>query len=241
MSNLDAINAQIEAARAASAGVVANVPQSSTAPVVAELVQPGRAISLGEALSDSGLAVKEFLKVDKPGFLIGKDTKNYLDELQVQFYLRDVVAFRGVRFGNPAKYLRSYDRLTEARSRKSWAQCIAEAQAADPRCKGDYASADIPFIMVNDIMATKGENAGKALISKGERLGLTLSITNWKPFSTFIKPYEDLRLAGRLPEDLLLQGTLFHVQKEANGNTWGIADFRDFKAVETLIEVDEAA
>lgn len=240
---LSNINAQIEAARVASANVVANAPaaQNYAAPAVAELVQPGRAISLGEALSDSGLAVKEFLKIDKAGFLIGKDTKNFFDELHVQFYLRDIVAFRGVRFGNPAKYLRSYDRLTEARSRKPWAQCIAEAQAADPRCKGDYASADIPFVMVEDVAGTKGENAGKTLIAKGERLGLTLSITNWKPFSEFIKPYETLRLAGKLPDDLLLQGKLVHEQKEANSNTWGIATFKDFQAVADVIEADEAA
>lgn len=242
---LDAINAQIEAARQAAATVAAPTTAVTgytpgAAPAVAELVQPGRAISLGEALSDSGLAVKEFLKVDKPGFLIGKDTKNYIDEIAVQFYLRDIVAFRGIRYGNPAKYLRSYDRLTEARSRKPWAQCIAEASAADPRCKGDYASADIPFIVVNDILATKGENAGKPLISKGERLGLTLSITNWKPFAEFIKPYENLRAAGKLPEDLLLQGTLVHVQKEKDGNTWGVATFKDFQAVADVIEADEA-
>jgi hypothetical protein len=232
---LASINAQIEAARLAAANAVQNAPATIAGPsggaVVTQLVQPGRAISLGEALADTGMAVKAYLKIDKAGFMIGSDTKNFFDSIDVRFKLSDIMPFRGLRFGNPAQYLRSYDRLTESKTKKSWAQCIAEAQAKDDRCKGDYASADIPLIMVNDLVGTKGENKDKTLIAKGERLGLTLAVTNWKGFSTFIKPYEDLRLQGALPEDLMLAGKLVHEQKDNGTNVWGLATFVDFQAV----------
>jgi hypothetical protein len=244
---LDAINQQIANARAAAASggaAAAGAPptQDPTPPAVGGAYQPpaqpgavaaGRPVTLGELLSQGGMRVDAYLKVDKTGFLIGTDTKNALEEITVEFKLSDVVPFFGLRWGStPAKYLRSFDRQTESRTKKSWAACVAEAMQADSRCRGDYASADIPFTLVGeDVIAEKGENKGKALVKTGQTLGLTLSITNFKEFASFIKPYDDLRAAGQIPHDLTLRGKLVHKTAEGGGNTYGKADFVDFLAV----------
>lgn len=207
---------------------------------------PARPISLGEALSEGGMQVKEWLNVtNEAGFSVGKGDKlNWVpDEIEVEFRLDSVLAKRSIRYnvGSSTKFLHTVDRVTEMRSRRPWAQCIDEAQRLDPKCKGDYATADIPFVAVEDIVSTKGAQKGKVVVAKGERLGLTLSVTNWYPFRDFIKPFDDLRAAGRLPHDLLLRGKLVHKVQSGNGNTWGIATFVDFLAVADATEMAAAA
>lgn len=237
---LDQINAQIAAARGAAAQAAPVEQYQPQAPAVGQgyaaqapaVAQGGRPVTLGELMSQGGLSVDKYLKVDKTGFLIGDDKKNPLEEITVEFKLSDVVPFWGLRYGSsPAKYLRSFDRQLEARSKKPWAQCVAEAQQADSRCRGDYASCDIPFVVIGDIVAEKGDNKGKNLISDGQTLGLTLSITNFKDFKSFIKPYNDLKDAGVLPADLRLRGKLVHASREGGGNDYGAATFVDFLAV----------
>lgn len=236
--SLDQINAQIAAAQAAAAAGAAQaapVPSVGTAsavPAVAPAVAAGKPVSLGELLAEGGMRVDAYLKVDKLGFLIGTDLKNAQDELEVEFVLSDVVPFWGLRYGQqPVTYRKSFDRIVESRSKKPWAACVAEAQAADSRCRGDYPSADIPFTILKDIKAEKGDNAGKNLVSAGQTVGLTLSITNFKDFAAFIKPYEDLRAAGQLADDVILKGKLKHVTAEGGGNIYGKAHFVDFTVV----------
>src|SRR5690606_39259750 len=84
------------------------------------------------------------------------------------------------------------------------------------------------FTMVEGITATKGEKKDTVLIAAGQTLGLTLSITNFKEFAAFIKPYEDMRAAGKLPDDTLLRGKLTHITAEGGGNVYGKARFDDF-------------
>lgn len=241
---LENINAQIAAARANAGAVIQQAADAPTPPAVGQgfqppaapaapgAVQPGRPVSLGELLAQGGMRVDVYLKADKTGFLLGTDTKNPQEELEVEFKLSDVVPFFGLRWGStPAKYLRSFDRLTESRTKKSWATCVAEAMQADDRCRGDYASADIPFTYIGeDIVADKGDK-GKVLLAKGQSLGLTLSITNFKEFAAFIKPYDDLKAAGQIPADLMLRGKLVHKEATGGGNQYGKADFVNFIAV----------
>lgn len=248
--SLDQINEQIaNAQRAAAAGAAQAAPAVGTAvagtatavPAVGT-VAAGKPVSLGELLAEGGMRVDAYLKVDKLGFLIGTDLKNAQDELDVEFVLADVVPFWGLRYGQqPVTYRKSFDRIVESRSKKPWAQCVAEAQAADARCRGDYPSADIPFTILKDVKAEKGDNAGKNLVSEGQTVGLTLSITNFKDFAAFIKPYEDMRAAGQLADDVILKGKLKHVTAEGGGNIYGKAHFVDFTVVGFRSERNAAA
>lgn len=239
-SPLDVINAQIAAARSGASAQATSQASQPLAPAQAQGGAPaaytaapaGRPVTLGELLAQGGLRVDKYLKVDKVGFMIGTDEKNTYEELEVEFNLGDVVPFWGLRYGSsPAKYLRSTDRQVESRSKKPWAQCVAEAQQADSRCRGDYPSCDIPFTVVNDIVAEKGDEKGKNLLDAGQTLGLTLSITNFKDFAAFIKPYDDLKAAGVIPANLRLRGKLVHKVREGGGNKYGAALFNDFVVV----------
>lgn len=233
----DAINASIAAARAAAAQAAPEtasaVPATAQAGGAVAAVQGGRPVTLGEVLNQGGLRVDAYLKVDKTGFLIGTDLMNTFDEIDVEFRLGDVVPYWGIRYGSsPTKYLKSFDRLVESRSKKPWSACITEAQAADPKCRGDYPTADIPFTMRETLTATKGEKKGQNLIEAGQTLGLTLSITNFKDFAGFIKPFDDLRALGQVDDNLILAGKLKFAARSGNGNNWGAALFDDFKVVD---------
>ncbi|AKU43597.1 hypothetical protein CPT_Seuss71 [Caulobacter phage Seuss] len=237
----DAINASIAAARALAAnaantaadqetggGAVA-VPGAGTA--VAQ--SGGKPVSLGEVLNQGGLRVDAYLKVDKTGFLIGTDLMNTFEEIDVEFRLGDVVPYYGLRYGaSPTKYLKSFDRLVESRTKKSWQAAISEAMASDPKCRGDYPTVDIPFTMRETLTAEKGEKKGQALIEAGQTLGWTASVTNFKDFAAFIKPFDDMRTLGQIDDNLILAGKLKFKARSGNGNNWGAALFDDFKVVD---------
>jgi len=250
--SLEAINAQVAQARAAAAnaGAAPAAPTDATPPVVGTPyqapapVQAGRPVSLGELFAQGGMSVDKYLKLDKAGIFIGTDLKNPQEELEVEFRFSDITPFWGLRYGaNPVKYMRSTDRMVESRSKKPWASCVAEAQAADDRCRGDYPSADVAMtLLTKDIIADKGENKGEALIKRGQTVGLTLSVTNFKEFKAFMKPYEDLRSQGVLADDQLFRGKLVHKTAEGGGNLYGKVDFVGFELVaESLLDAEEAA
>lgn len=230
MSNsaLDNLNAQIEQARqgalaAVSQGTGAVATNTTSAPVT-----PGRPVSLSEVLNQTGMQVKAYLKVDKAGFFIGQDTVTIVEEIPVEFRLSDVTAFYGIRYGNPAKYLRSYDRITEARTKRPWADMIAEAQRQDTRVRGDYPAVDVPFTLLADIKSKKGD---AILAEAGDRLGWTSSVTNFKEFANFARPYEQLQQSGALSPDAVLRGKLVHDQRKDASNLWGALTLVDFEIV----------
>jgi hypothetical protein len=240
MSNVSEINAAIAAAKAAAEqaplpGSTQMVAANNNAPTI---VTPGRPVKLGELIASAGMQVDAFLKVDKAGFLIGKDTNTFFDEVAVEFKLNSIKPFYGCRYGDPAKYLKSNDRITDARTKRSWAEAVAEAQRLDPRCTGDYPSADIPLTALVELKNKKGD---AVLIKVGQTLGLTLSITNFAGFASFIGPYENLRDQGLMPDDVLLRGRLVHEQRTKGTNTWGLATFVDFLVVDPAAEESQAA
>lgn len=221
---LNELTAVLDQAKAAAAQVQTPAvyqPQAS-APVA-----PARPVSMMEMLAEGGMSVKAYMKVDKPGFTIGSDTSVYHKEFPVEFRLGDAKPFYGIRYGNPAKYLRSIDRVTETRSRRPWTAALEEAQRLDPKCKGDYRAVEIPFTVLADIQDDKK----KVLVEAGEAIGWTSSITNWKPFEEFIKPYFVQLGAGQITEDTILRGKIVHQQGKSDANVWGLVTFADFTAV----------
>jgi hypothetical protein len=226
MSNaaLDALNQQLALARAGASGAVGNVvPFAGPAAQVSALPQGGKPVTLAEALAETGMKVDAYIKVEKAGFLIGKDTINYLQQVgPVEFKMSDIKPFYGVRYSNPPIYKRSYDRIIEARSKRSWADVVAQAQHADPKCTGDYQGVDIPFTTVADIVTADGKTV---LLEAGKTLGWTSSITNWNPFAEFIKPFEEMRAAGQLPKDVKIRANLVWSQRKKDALIWGQLNF----------------
>jgi hypothetical protein len=225
-SNLDNIRAALAEAKA-NAGAV--VPANTSVPTTTTAAAPGRPVSTREILAQGGtIQVKAFLKVDRVAFLIGKDDTLF-KEFDVEFRFSEVEAFFGLRYGQqPAKYERSKDRQVNARNGRAWADCIAEAQRLDPRCRGDYPCVDIPFTVLKDIKSEKNE----VLVAKGERIGWTASITNFKDFKEFAKPFYDLMDAGVLAEDCLVRGKIKHEKRTGGDNAYGALTFLDFDVVD---------
>ena len=228
MSNaLNELTAVLDQAKAAAANQVQTQPQGQVQAYNPAPVAPARPVSMMEMLAEGGMSVKAYMKVDKPGFTIGSDTSVYHKEFPVEFRLGDAKPFYGIRFGNPAKYLRSIDRVTETRTRRSWTLALEEAQRLDPKCRGDYRAVEIPFTVLADIQDDKK----KVLVEAGEAIGWTSSITNWKPFEDFIKPYFAQLAAGQITEDTVLRGRIVHQQSKSDANVWGTVTFVDFAAL----------
>jgi hypothetical protein len=228
MSQLEAIKAALADARA-NAGAVVPANQS-TGSEVATAATPGRPVSTREILNQGGtMQVKTFLKVDRLAFQVGKD-EGLHKEFEVEFRFSEVQAFFGLRYGaSPAKYERSNDRRVNARNGKDWAQCIAEAQRLDSRCRGDYPCVDIPFAVMKDI---KSEDGKTVIVAAGEKIGWTASITNFKDFKEFAKPFYDLMDAGVLAEDCLVRGKIKHEKRTGGENAYGALTFVDFDIVD---------
>jgi hypothetical protein len=228
-TQLEQLNASLEAARAAAANAVpATTETAVSAPA---LVTPGRPVSMREMLAESTMSVKAYLKVSAHGFLIGKDAATLFDEIEVEFRLNAAKPFYGVRYGNPPVYKRSYDRIVESKSKRSWADVCAEAQRLDARCTGDYRGVDIPFQSVHQLKSKKGN---EVLVEAGDAIGWTSSVTNFTEFQQFIEPYFKLMDNGQLAEDALVRGKISHIQRTKEGvQPWGALLFGDFTIVDT--------
>ena len=88
-TQLEALNASLEAARAAAANAVP--APTETAVSAPALVTPGRPVSMREMLAESTRSVKAYLKVSAHGFLIGKDAVTLFDEIEVEFRLNAAI------------------------------------------------------------------------------------------------------------------------------------------------------
>jgi hypothetical protein len=225
MSQLDTLRKQLAEAREnAAASLPATYEGAGTA--VATVTSPGRPISTRELLAQgsNNMQVKTFLKVDRVAFLLGKDDTLF-KEFEVEFRMSEVVAFFGLRYGStPARYERSLDRRVNARNGKDWAQCIAEAQRLDQRCRGDYRCVDVPFTVLKDYKSDSGE----VLVAAGEKIGWTSSITNFKDFEQFAKDIYDMIDAGIVGEDVLLRGKIKHEKRTGGDNAYGALTFVGF-------------
>lgn len=218
-----AIEQAIAAAQAAAAQVPAQSHQAMTggaatppATYSSAPVQPGAPLSFDD-LAVGSLDVNGWLKVTEFGLLIGED-KTPFEEISVIIPMDEVAYCRAIRYGDPAKYDRSYDGVTNVRG-GSWMDTILRAQKIDPKAS-EFRSADIPFIIYEELKNKKGE----VLAKPEDRLGHSLSVTGWKSFQTFVK---GCQRAGMDIKSGMIKCTLtYEVKKNAKGE-WGILAFKD--------------
>ena len=85
---------------------------------------------------------------------------------------------------------------------------MAEAIRIDPRAY-EYRSAEVPFALADDVASMDGE----ILATAGQRIGKTLSATEFKPFSLFVQSLyragleqEGCNPVGRYPVQLTCEG-----------------------------------
>ena len=213
------IQAAIDAAKAAAANVpseanaaMGNLPATmGGGTAVGAPVQRGAPLGVDDMLSGS-LDVVAWLKVNEYGLFIGAD-RTPLEKIEVIINMNEVSYCYSVRYGNPAVYEKTYDRVSNVKG-GSWVDTLAKAQRIDPNAS-EFRSADIPFYVVNDVKNNKGE----VLVEAGKAIGHSLSVTGWKAFQRFV---QDARNAGLDIYNGSIKATLgFEVQKNQKG-TWGI-------------------
>jgi hypothetical protein len=166
------------------------------------------------------LDVKAWLKVSKFGINFGNDLKMFT-EIPVTIQMDTIQYCYSVRYGNPAKYDKSYDRVTDTRGRP-WFQALMEAKQMDPKA-AEFRSADVPFITRQDIVGADGKTIAEA----GECVGHSISMTGWKNFQKFIM---DAKRAGLDIYRGEINATLKHVYQKNDKGEWGILSFVELAA-----------
>ena len=222
MNNIDAAISQATAAAANSPQDNANhrTGGNAVAPVSPNqgAVAAGRPMGLDDAMAGA-VVVDEWLKVNEHGLQIGAK-KPLLEELKVRIDLSDVAYSESVKYGNPATYRKTYDRVMSTDG-STWAQALSEARAVDPKAR-PYRSADINLELVDDVKL-KDET-----VAAGTVLGHSFSTTGFKSFAKLVK---QMQKDGADPAGDTIEVTVGYLEQASNGNTWGILDFRDYKVV----------
>lgn len=214
------IQAAIEAAKAAAGAVPseANAAMgavtSYTGGAAPAVAQRGAPLAVDDMLGGS-LDVVAWLKVNEYGLFVGADRTPF-QEIDVVINMDEVSYCYSVRYGNPATYEKTYDRVTNSKG-GSWAETLLKAQRVDSNAS-EFRSADIPFYVIDDVKNTKGE----VLVEAGKAIGHSLSITGWKAFQKFIREAMSQNLDIHRGSIRVTLGC--DVQKNAKG-TWGILKF----------------
>jgi len=240
---INTLQESIAQAQAAAQAIVPANDTPSTA-LTTPTTAPGRRITMSEAMSQMGGAIDMYIVPDEGGIIINKDKMNMQEELRIELKVSDVVAYRSIRFGTPVTYRKSYDGITDAASRKPWANTIAECMAVDPKCRGDYMTVEPIFVLLDDVLKEKGPEKGKILAAKGTRLGWTSSITGAKVFASMFKPYQEKLDAGEISSDHYLQMTLCIRMAVGGGQSFGQLDFKNVKLADYSlydVEMDQEA
>ncbi|TPJ51629.1 MULTISPECIES: hypothetical protein [unclassified Mesorhizobium] len=222
MNNID--NAIAQATQAAAAIPQDNAQHNganavtTASPSQGAVAQAGRPMGLDDAMAGA-VVVDEWLKVNEHGLQIGAK-KPLLEEMKVRIDLSDVAYSESVKYGNPATYRKTYDRVMTTDG-STWAQALSEARAVDPKAR-PYRSADIQLELLDDIKL-KDET-----VTAGTILGHSFSTTGFKSFAKLVK---QMQKDGNDPAGDTIDVTVGYLEQASNGNTWGILDFRDYTVV----------
>ncbi|MCV0350151.1 MAG: hypothetical protein K5863_08750 [Nitratireductor sp.] len=215
----------IDAAINQAAAAAANIPQEAagdnlpaTASAAGTAVTVGKPMGLDDAMAGA-VVVDEWLKVSELGLQIS-NKKPVLEEIRVRIDMSDVNFSETVKYGNPATYRKTYDRVMTTDG-ATWPQALSEARAVDPKAR-PYKSADVNLELVDDVQL-KDE-----VCPAGTVLGHSFSTTGFKSFAKLVK---QMTKAGDDPTMDTVEVTVGYIEQSSNGNTWGILDFRDYKVV----------
>ena len=204
--------ARTSAATQASA-VALTTPGAANNNVMAAMPTRGAALKMDDM--QGGLSVDSWLKVKEFGFILGPKGTLSPGDIDVTIDLRACLPCYSIKFGNPATYYKTYDRVTEAKG-GGWMDTVARVQKAEPRAS-EYRACDIPMTVTNDV-SDKKEGV---LLGGGTTIGYSTPTTGWAEWEKF---WRDCASAG------LTGGTVkaklgWTKRSNKNGNTWGIVTF----------------
>lgn len=209
----DAIQDAIDAAKANAANSVPQTIEGTTGGQVS--TQRSAPLGLDDMLA-GGINVDAWIKVTEHGMTIGTD-RTLFDSIPVTLDMTQIAYAYSVRYGNPATYEKTYDRVTSTKG-QPWPTVLQQAKAKDDKAS-EFRSADLPFKLRESLMNKKGD---ATVIESGSTLGHSLSVTGWKSFQDFVTNLQKLGIDPRSSVvDLDLS---FEVRTNAKG-TWGVLKF----------------
>jgi hypothetical protein len=226
----DAIAAAALAAKNAPEALPATQPAGNNV-VAFQPAGPPTVLKTSEMMVGS-FSVDAYIKVSKDGMTIG-DSAIILDAFQAAIDMGEVFNYFGVKFGNPAVYEKTTNKQVSL-SGKSWAQVLQTATQVDgAKFRGDYRSADVPFTLLQDVKDIKGV----VVATKGQRIGKSLSTTEWKEWELFVKTLQ--RLGHDVDTVLADLEVCFKARSNAQ-NKWGVLTFL-FKGESSPADLEDAA
>lgn len=220
-TKLNAVDAAIQAAKEQASKTPSEAPTIDVYPQTqpgsnVQHYAPARAMTIDDVSSYS-LDVDAFVKVTEHGLEI-KGKNGLVESLRVSIdtSLRGLAPFEGVRYGNPAVYLKSYDRVKCATG-GSWADALEKVRRIDGNIR-PYEGADIKMVALEDIKNMKGE----VVAAKGTLLGHSTSITNKANLVDFFAAIKDAGLRDEVVEVIISS------ERRTNnkGNAWGVLSFK---------------
>ncbi len=217
---MNAIQQAIADAKANAAAIPASLPvaaDQAPATAVAQYQGPGRALTV-EDMMVGNFRVDAFLKVNQFGMQIGNNQTLFTQPFDLGLDMSEIAYNYTVKFGSPAVYLKSYDQVTCATG-GTWAAALDRAQKIDPKARS-YRSADLPFVVLEDIKAADGT----VILEAGKRLGHSLSTTGWASFDALLK---DLKKANISISAANLKVKLGYEFKQNPSGKWGVLKFVD--------------
>lgn len=176
--------------------------------------KPSMATMVGT--SGLGASVDVWLKVDEFGLSFADDKKKF-ERVKGHILMDEGTGFMpkmSIKWGDPVNYASTYDGVTSDKG-TPWMPVVEQATRLDPRAK-PYSSADILFIL-DEVLDLK--NGTK--LEKGTKVGITLSMSNWRDFEEF---YKAVIAAGKNGQEVKTE--IFGKEVTSKkGHTWGIVGF----------------
>jgi hypothetical protein len=214
---------------AAAKEQAANLPvpaAPAAAPAVGQQVTTGYNMSLDAFLNPGGMECDSYVNVSAAGIKLDKDWMGYLDEFEAILNLSEVQFFIGIRkeVGSQVSYAKSYDGQTTARN-ENFAAVVDEFKRTSQKPADTYRGADIPLTLTQGYKDPKG----KGEIEADSVVGLTTSITGFKPFAAFAKKLQAAGLANT-PIKVRVKHS---PRKNAQNQPYGVCEF---DVIETLAE-----
>jgi hypothetical protein len=175
-------------------------------------------------LSANGMEVVSYLVVKDAGIKLSKDWQGYIDEFEATIDLSEVALFMGIRkeVGTNVTYAKTYDGVSTHRTGEPFSTTVENFKRDSTKPADVYRGADIPMTVTQDYTDAKS----KKTIEAGTRVGLTTSITGFKPWAAFKKKLND---AGFGKSTVRVKVT-HSPRTNQNNQEYGVCEF-------TLLEV----
>lgn len=217
MSNLDDVLAKAKAQASNLPAVQNQVQQLPSTPAYGGGV--GFNMDLDSFLNRGGMEVESYIQVKDAGLRLNKDWSGYIDDFEATIDLTEVQQFMGIRkeVGKNVSYAKSYDGVSTTRG-ENFAQIIAEFQRDSQKPADPYPGFDIPMTLNADYEDPKNK-ANK--LEAGTCVGLSTSITGFKPFATFMKKLVN---AGHGNSTVKVKVT-HSPRKNGAGQEYGVCEF----------------